>query len=123
MSDNEPARCGIAPCTFGGWMMPACEWHDKAYTTGSWQMQHLSREYVDRVFYNQLLELAKRGRCQAGKRAQAWLCYQVVRSCGGPFWEGRQYGDPQLEEVQMVASWIDLQEEFCTTTAFRGIKA
>lgn len=119
MSDSDPVACGICyPLAFRGWMLPACAWHDTAYTKGSWQMKHLSREYVDRVFYNQILELAKRGRCRAGKRVQAWVCYQLVRQFGASFWEGRQYGEPTFEEQQLVANWIQFNTPLTMGSAY-----
>jgi hypothetical protein len=91
MSDDEPIRCGICPITFGGWAAPACAWHDEAYIKGSWAQRNLSRYATDQHFLLQLLELAKRGRFQAGKRVQAYAMYHCVRLLGAPYWEGRQY--------------------------------
>lgn len=119
MADSDPIACGTCwPFTFRGWMLPACAWHDSAYMKDSWQQQHLSREYVDSVFYSQLLELAKRGRCRAGKRVQAWVCYRIVRRIGWAFWEGREYGDPTFEEQQIVANWIQFNTSLTMCSAY-----
>lgn len=85
-------------------MLPACVWHDQAYIKGSWHQQNLSREYVDRVFYNQLLILADRGTFRLGKRLQAKVAYKFVRQFGCNWWEGREYGEPTIEQKQTVAA-------------------
>ena len=71
--------CGIEPLNFGGWMNPACEWHDQAYVEGSWAQAHLSRAEVDRQFLTQLLEMAGRN---PAKIAVAWGAYRTVRALG-----------------------------------------
>lgn len=91
MSDSEPDRCGICPFTFGGWALSACIWHDQAYEAGSWHQKNLSRKQVDDHFLEMLLELSKRGRFQAGKRAQSYIMYSWVRAFGSYWWEGREY--------------------------------
>lgn len=77
--------CGIDPCNFGGWMNPACEWHDLAYTEGSWQQAHMSRKEVDDHFLAQLLYLAEGN---PFKEAAAFGAYGAVRKFGWMFWEG-----------------------------------
>lgn len=118
MADSEPDRCGIFPCTFGGWMLAACIWHDQAYKKGSWQMEHLSREYVDRVFYNQLLELATRGTFKAGKRLQALIAYRFVREFGSTWWEGREFGEPSIDTKEIVACWLSRNSSLSVAHAF-----
>lgn len=90
MSDNEPDRCGINPATFGGWTLAACIWHDKSYVKDSWQQKNMSRKEVDSYFLTLLLYLAKKGRFQSLKRAQAHIMYNFVRFFGGTWWEGKE---------------------------------
>lgn len=91
MEDDPVVACGICPIAFRGWALSACEWHDKAYTKGSWAQANMSRYEADQYFYKLLLELANQGQFQAGKKVQAYLMYKAVRLLGAPFWEGRQY--------------------------------
>lgn len=104
MSNSEKDDCGICPFTFRGWMKSACRWHDQAYKKDSWHQQNLSREYVDRVFLNQLLELAERGTFTLGKKAQAYAAYAFVRQFGSLWWEGVEYGEPTPQKKELVAA-------------------
>lgn len=86
MIDDTHTGCGIYPLIFHGWMEPACEWHDGAYTEGSWQENHLTRLQVDDEFFRMCMLLAD-GDCV--KEAQALACYKIVRAVGWIFWEGK----------------------------------
>lgn len=84
-----PNYCGIKPLLVGGWADKACKWHDEAYTKGSTQQRHVSREEVDLAFLNQLLEAAKGTRFEYLKILQAHTFYTIVRMFGGLWWEGK----------------------------------
>ncbi len=101
MTDTIGTGCGIFPFIFHGWMDPACQWHDAAYTEGSWHQQNMTRKEVDDHFLEQCLYLADG---VPHKVMQAYLCYEVVRALGWLWWEGdldeddriRFAGDGQL---------------------------
>lgn len=84
-----PNYCGIRPALLGGWADKACKWHDEAYTKGSTQQRHVSREEVDLAFLNQLLDMADGRKYATLRRLQAYTFYSIVRVFGGLWWEGK----------------------------------
>jgi hypothetical protein len=80
--------CGIKPLLFGGWCQPACRDHDLAYMNS--EHTTFTRAYIDRKFLLDCLRLAKKGRCQAGKRAASYAMYAIVRATGGLWWDGAE---------------------------------
>lgn len=85
MTDTQGTGCGIYPFIFKSWMTPACEWHDGAYTEGSWHQHHMTRLQVDDHFFEMLMLMAD-GDCV--KEVEALAAYKVVRALGWIWWEG-----------------------------------
>jgi len=86
MRDTQGTGCGIFPVLIKDKCMgPACEWHDAAYTQGSWHQKHMTRAEVDRWFLQLMLQCAENG----FQRARAQIYYRIVRAVGGVFREGK----------------------------------
>lgn len=77
---------GIKPLIFGGWCNEAAKTHDWHYENSA--CSAYSRKWVDREFLRHCLELAKHGRCKAGKVAASYAMYAIVRATGGIWWDG-----------------------------------
>lgn len=79
---------GISPILFGGWANRAAQQHDYEYerSSTSWH----TRKQVDDEFLYNCLAAAERGRFRAGKRAQAYAMYGIVRVVGGIWWDGEE---------------------------------
>ena len=85
--DLEPVRCGIGLFSTGpdDPFLACCEWHDKAYTSGSWAESNTGRHEVDLSFLNQMLVIAQDDPIL---KARAYFYYEVARAFGSKYWEG-----------------------------------
>lgn len=87
MGDTRGTGCGIYPLILKNTKFyPACEWHDKAYTEGSWQQANFSRADMDAWFLKQMLELSD----SFLDRIRARLFYFISVSVGRGYWEGKK---------------------------------
>ncbi len=79
--------CGIRPFATGNDdpFYAACQWHDKAYTQGSWAENSISRHQADLQFYQQMLFIAGDN---WRLRLRAWAFYKLARLFGHAYWEG-----------------------------------
>lgn len=86
--DDPNTVCGYWFLNTGknDYFIPACEFHDKAYTKGSWHQKHMTRKEVDDKFLEHMLLLAGN---DLTKKAKAYLFYGIVRSVGGIFWDAK----------------------------------
>ena len=86
MRDDPHTGVGIYPLIIKDeCMTPAAEWHDIAYTKGSWHQQNMTRKQVDEIFLQLMLTCST----TTLQRARAYFYYGVVRAVGGIFWEGQ----------------------------------
>ena len=88
MREDPRNLCGVWPVILKGSIFtPACEWHDEAYTIGSFfQRENWTRKQVDEWFYYQMLRIAN----SPWDRIQAHIFYGIVRAVGAIWWEGRK---------------------------------
>lgn len=87
MGDTRGTGCGIWPLILKGTRFDAaCEWHDNAYTEGSFHEKNLSRRDVDAWFLMHLKILAGNSTTQ---QLRARLFYGLARLLGGLWWEGK----------------------------------
>lgn len=87
MEADDFDGCGIRPFATGkdDPFYAACQWHDKAYTTGSWAENSISRHQADLQFYQQMKFIAgDNWRLQL----RAWAFYKLARLFGHAYWEG-----------------------------------
>lgn len=86
--ESDYIGCGDPPFTIKDTdFFKACEWHDRAYTDGSWHQQNLSRDEVDKWFLAQMLAIAGDSKIQ---RIRAYAYFWLVRLFGRKWWEGKR---------------------------------
>jgi len=86
---DEYDGCGIRPFATGRKdpFYLACQWHDKAYTLGSWAESNVSRKITDLQFYRQMLVIAGDDWLL---QLRAWVFYRLARAFGPKYWEGNK---------------------------------
>lgn len=88
--DTKGIGVGIWPILFRGWPFYAAEWHDTAYTLGSWHQANMSRKEVDDFFLEQTLLLSNMGKLKPLKRVASYTMYGITRTLGWIWWEGKR---------------------------------
>lgn len=87
IQDDTHVGIGIYPFIINDpVLLPAAEWHDSAYTKGSWQQQYMTRKEVDERFLD-LMDYCCTTRAQ---HMRAYTYYYVSRVLGRFFWEGKE---------------------------------
>lgn len=77
---NRP--CGLYPVVFGGWTRSACAKHDASYEHMLKGNRDKTLKEVDDEFYDDLHELAERGRLTTLKHVAADLMYGIAHIYG-----------------------------------------
>ena len=87
MVEDKYDGCGISNLISTGPKDPfynACQWHDEAYSKGSFHEQNFSRKQMDLVFLAQMKLIAGKNLLL---KTKAFLYYGIARLFGGTYWE------------------------------------